>query len=151
MSEYQCRRGIQRDNCPHCEGTGMVIDFKAILARGGEDMNIQPKIAGATHTPGPWVVDVEGRMVEAQLPNLRNEYEHICDLRGGIKGQINVGNAHLIAAAPAMYEALAKLRLEAIHYRNTGVGVQFLNAAIDRAEVAINQAVGVTNDTARTS
>ena len=57
----------------------------------------------------------------------------------------------LETAAPAMYEALAKLRLEAIHYRNTGVGVQFLNAAIDRAEVAINQAVGVTNDTARTS
>ena len=42
MSAYQpktgaqcgCRRGVQRDNCPHCEGTGMVIDFKAIRARG---------------------------------------------------------------------------------------------------------------------
>lgn len=60
----------------------------------------------AKHTPGPWVVNADGRMIEAQLPNLRNEYEHICDLRGGIKGQINLGNAHLIAAAPAMYEAL---------------------------------------------
>jgi len=28
-----CRKGIQRDNCPNCEGTGMVIDFAAIRAR----------------------------------------------------------------------------------------------------------------------
>lgn len=41
MSAYQpktgvpcsCRRGQQRDNCPTCEGTGMVIDFAAIRAR----------------------------------------------------------------------------------------------------------------------
>jgi hypothetical protein len=25
-----CKRGIQRDNCPNCEGTGLVIDFRAI-------------------------------------------------------------------------------------------------------------------------
>ena len=25
-----CRRGVQRDNCPACEGTGWVIDFRAI-------------------------------------------------------------------------------------------------------------------------
>lgn len=25
-----CKRGVQRDNCPTCEGTGQVIDFKAI-------------------------------------------------------------------------------------------------------------------------
>jgi hypothetical protein len=25
-----CRRGQERDNCPNCEGTGMVIDFAAI-------------------------------------------------------------------------------------------------------------------------
>ena len=28
-----CKRGVQRDNCPTCEGTGWVIDFKAIHAR----------------------------------------------------------------------------------------------------------------------
>ena len=55
------------------------------------------------------------------------------------------GNAALIAAAPAMYEALAKLRLEAIHYRNTGVGKQFLNEAITQAEQAINQVWGEGN------
>jgi hypothetical protein len=25
-----CKPGIQRDNCPSCEGTGQKIDFKAI-------------------------------------------------------------------------------------------------------------------------
>jgi hypothetical protein len=28
-----CKRGVQRDNCPACEGTGWVIDFAAIRAR----------------------------------------------------------------------------------------------------------------------
>jgi hypothetical protein len=28
-----CKRGVQRDNCPDCEGTGMRIDFNAIRAR----------------------------------------------------------------------------------------------------------------------
>jgi len=27
-----CRSGIQRDNCPRCEGTGWIVDFKAIRA-----------------------------------------------------------------------------------------------------------------------
>lgn len=41
MSAYQpktgqachCKRGVQRDNCPACEGTGMRIDFRAIRNR----------------------------------------------------------------------------------------------------------------------
>lgn len=28
-----CRRGVQRDNCSNCEGTGYVIDFKRIRER----------------------------------------------------------------------------------------------------------------------
>lgn len=28
-----CRRGIERDNCPSCEGTGHLIDFRAIRNR----------------------------------------------------------------------------------------------------------------------
>jgi hypothetical protein len=28
-----CKRGVQRDNCPNCEGTGWVIDFRAIRER----------------------------------------------------------------------------------------------------------------------
>jgi len=109
------------------------------------------------HTPGPWQVNdstendddttltIFAPADEVEIATM-SAYENGCECFSEIRA-----NSHLIAAAPAMYEALAKLRLEAIHYRNTGVGVQFLNAAIDQAEVAINQAVGVTNDTARTS
>ena len=28
-----CRKGMERDNCPRCEGTGMVIDFARIRGR----------------------------------------------------------------------------------------------------------------------
>jgi hypothetical protein len=28
-----CKPGIERDNCPRCEGSGWVIDFAAIHAR----------------------------------------------------------------------------------------------------------------------
>jgi len=28
-----CKRGVERDNCSRCEGTGEVIDFAAIRAR----------------------------------------------------------------------------------------------------------------------
>ena len=31
-----CRRGIERDNCPQCEGTGLRIDFTAIRNRYNE-------------------------------------------------------------------------------------------------------------------
>ena len=27
-----CRKGLERDNCPNCEGSGYVIDFRAIHA-----------------------------------------------------------------------------------------------------------------------
>jgi hypothetical protein len=41
LHEYQpktgakcgCKRGVQRDNCPNCEGTWLVIDFRAIRNR----------------------------------------------------------------------------------------------------------------------
>lgn len=32
-AKCSCKRGIQRDNCPNCEGTGWVIDFRAIRER----------------------------------------------------------------------------------------------------------------------
>lgn len=45
MPEYQpktgercaCRRGIERDNCPSCEGTGWRIDFRAIREKPLQD------------------------------------------------------------------------------------------------------------------
>jgi hypothetical protein len=32
-AKCSCKRGVQRDNCPSCEGTGWVIDFAAIRAQ----------------------------------------------------------------------------------------------------------------------
>ncbi len=32
-TKCSCKRGVQRDNCPACEGTGFCIDFAAIRAR----------------------------------------------------------------------------------------------------------------------
>jgi hypothetical protein len=53
MSAYQpktgqrcgCKRGIQRDNCPQCEGTGWIIDFRAIWERVKAEM-AKPKLSG---------------------------------------------------------------------------------------------------------
>lgn len=37
-----CKRGVQRDNCSNCEGTGQVIDFAAIHARRRARMELPP-------------------------------------------------------------------------------------------------------------
>jgi len=54
-SACTCKRGVQRDNCPQCEGTGQVIDFRAIHARR-EAAQIKPGtrcecLDGACHEP----------------------------------------------------------------------------------------------------
>ena len=50
-----CKRGVQRDNCANCEGTGMVIDFKAI--REGEPAHKgTDETNKVSHTPTPWSV-----------------------------------------------------------------------------------------------
>ena len=36
LGACSCKRGIERDNCPACEGTGKRIDFAAIRARSAE-------------------------------------------------------------------------------------------------------------------
>ncbi len=42
-----CKPGVARDNCPHCEGTGWRIDFRAIRERNPIDYH-QTKIARST-------------------------------------------------------------------------------------------------------
>ena len=100
----------------------------------------------AQFTPGPWYVHSN----KIAVGDRDNDRHIIADIRGMEAFGNPTPDATLIAAAPAMYEALAKLRLEAIHYRNTGVGKQFLNEAIAQAEQAINQVWGEGNhDTKR--
>ena len=63
---------------------------------GSEDMS---KSEGAQFTPGPWVINANG--------DINSEQGAICWLPSGIHNKHN--NATLIAAAPAMYEALKTL------------------------------------------
>lgn len=35
----KCRKGVQRDNCSECEGTGWCIDFRAIQQAVRERMD----------------------------------------------------------------------------------------------------------------
>ena len=82
-------------------------------------MNTQIK-----HTPGPWAVC--NWMVGNNVPTGEttvcgpNGDEHICTMDGN---ENNQANAHIIAAAPAMYEALlwAKqyLRMPNFHHDNS--------------------------------
>ncbi len=60
------------------------------------------------HTPGPW----SAKRLKANTVQIVADY-HICQmLFTGYPGAVEA-NAHLIAAAPTMYEALAKLEADA--------------------------------------
>ncbi len=102
-AKCECRQGVERDNCPRCEGTGMVIDFKAIREKP------QQPAEGAQFTPGPWHVE------KCSAPVYGSDGTLMVNGVGIGAGSRHIGtisskNAHndanLIAAAPAMYEAL---------------------------------------------
>ena len=62
-------------------------------------MSSNKPAGGAQFTPGPWVINANG--------DINSEQGAICWLPSGIHNKHN--NATLIAAAPAMYEALKTL------------------------------------------
>ena len=64
------------------------------------NMNTNKPVGGAQFTPGPWVINANG--------DINSEQGAICWLPSGIHNKHN--NATLIAAAPAMYEALQFVR-----------------------------------------
>ena len=72
----------------------------------------------AKHTPGPWIVDDEVSEDNAGQPTLGiyadgpEAYGYVCGIHCGPDAELtqqDYANAHLIAAAPAMYEALRML------------------------------------------
>ena len=72
-AKCSCRRGVQRDNCPNCEGTGLVIDFKAIRGQtqsDGETLIKLLKEAKAYMDPCEgqrlWLKDVEKVIAQAE-------------------------------------------------------------------------------------
>ncbi len=94
-AKCECRQGVERDNCPRCEGTGMVIDFKAIREKP------QQPAEGAQFTPGPWTIQ---RSTDTQTYIRGDDGESVANLYR-LQPRVEA-NASLIAAAPAMYEAL---------------------------------------------
>ena len=99
-------------------------------------MSTNKPARGAQFTPGPWVVECKKfiatpkAVVIAELNDgLQGEYPE--------SGHINA-NATLIAAAPAMYEALQSI-LEFYEWSNSNGAEQ---AAYDKARAALAQAEG---------
>ena len=135
MSAYQpktgakcgCRRGVQRDNCPRCEGTGMVIDFKAIREKASQPA---APVGGAHFTPGPWYAanmgnDFQGLVVEEQTgKNIAVAYDK--------------RDVHILAAAPAMYAVIKDMR-EAFYVKGTR---KALLEVMERSKDVIAQAEG---------
>jgi hypothetical protein len=48
--QCSCKRGVQRDNCSQCEGTGWIIDFAAIRHATRPDLFPDPKPNNQTTT-----------------------------------------------------------------------------------------------------
>lgn len=65
-------------------------------------------------TPGPWIIDTETRPAEVCTVYHTSHENGYVYVRGELgyweaDGEENMANAHLIAAAPELYEALADL------------------------------------------
>ena len=68
-AKCSCKPGVQRDNCPNCEGTGEVIDFQAIRSRHSE-----PETSGH-------YVEVNGKRVweGSDYEEAKRIYNEYCD------------------------------------------------------------------------
>ncbi len=70
-------------------------------------------MSGASHTPGPWRYDADDcRIMSSALTDWEGKPASVVDLRGAMGGDDSDADAHLIAAAPELLEALEKARLE---------------------------------------
>ena len=97
----------------------------------------------AKHTPGPWVVSDDGDITliihapkdEVDIARMSNDCEMFSEIRA---------NAHLIAAAPAMYEALqAMVEVFPAVVKMTPYGVSMdISKLHDKAKTALAQAEG---------
>ena len=93
----------------------------------------EPDVTGK-HTPGPWKVVLDGPHVEVRAvahpqPTLALITGGLDDVfEDGLMGPTSTANAHLIAAAPELYEAL---RLIVAHF---GDPLKVAAAALAKAE-----------------
>lgn len=96
-------------------------------------------------TPGPWVIDTDTRPAEVctvmHVPDSESKDQGFVYVRGavgywGADEKENMANAHLIAAAPDMYEALqqAITSMQDSGYQNSHVVIRAGKAALAKAE-----------------
>lgn len=105
----------------------------------------------APHTPGPWMVatDVYGRL-DISVFAKKVRYDSRVAMINGKESrddiapprEVALANAHLIAAAPEMLEALKNLLGEAAPFVGYAAAGNRLNAARDRAATVILKAEG---------
>lgn len=82
-------------------------------------------------------------MIESEMPNLRNEYEHICDFRThAINGSYSHADARLIAAAPDLLEACKSVLTWASIGGDHG-GNPYCKDFVRLAQAAIEKAEGL--------
>ena len=109
-----CKRGVQRDNCPQCEGTGQRIDFSAIRARkfcADSNVPTAPACPEGEHTRSKWEFDAPNgahgpcwvrAFGESPMHNL------ICECAGS--SPTREANARLIARVPDLLADNERLR-----------------------------------------
>lgn len=84
----------------------------------------------AKHTPGPWRVEPDSSHFDS-LTTIANGSARVAEAAGRTLAECEA-NAHLIAAAPDLLEALKKLQLQALQSPDllrTEWGMQALDAA----------------------
>ena len=134
-----------------CEGCGneFVPDYKDHTYCSSECAKGEPNMNTSKHTPGPWTV--EETRDGMTIRDNRRRLEIVHNYPNGEGQQVIVGkhtgldcltdaNATLIAAAPAMYEALSEL----VKYLREEVADEALDTwtPVFKAAIALAQAEG---------
>ena len=93
-------------------------------------------------TQWPWKYDPETGMVESSMPDLKNEYGHVCDLRQDWSGNYSNSDGRLIASAPELLWA-AKGALDYLYPKhNNGHTRAWTEAMMFALREAIEKAEG---------
>lgn len=103
----------------------------------------------AGFTPGPWFVHPEAwgavgfrRMISSRAKPNRTNLAHVAALYSDTKGKESDANAHLIAAAPALYEALKSAKPFIEPYIHSDGSVAGALDTLKKIEAALSLARG---------